>query len=78
MNEVNNLQLKTLFLSGLPNDNRGNVVINAKGETNILLSGSSNLSNFLGDLPGVSYNFFFSRVWTGSTISNSILAEGYC
>jgi glutathione synthase/RimK-type ligase-like ATP-grasp enzyme len=60
MNEVNNLQLKTLFLSGLPNDNRGNVVINAKGETDILLSGSSNLSNFLSDLPGVNYNFFLA------------------
>jgi glutathione synthase/RimK-type ligase-like ATP-grasp enzyme len=58
MNAVNYNQLKTLFLSGLPNDNRGHIVINIKGQTNILLSGSANLGNFLADLPGENYNFY--------------------
>jgi glutathione synthase/RimK-type ligase-like ATP-grasp enzyme len=60
MNAVNYNQLKTLFLSGIPNDNRGNVVINTKGQTNIVLSGSANLANFLADLPGVNYNFYLA------------------
>jgi glutathione synthase/RimK-type ligase-like ATP-grasp enzyme len=60
MNTVDYGQLKILFLSGVPNDNRGNIVIDAKGKTNILISGSANLANFLADLPGVSYNFYLA------------------
>lgn len=52
--------MKTLFIGGVPDSGKADVVTAPQGDLSVVVSGSSNLSNYLAALPGDKAQFYMA------------------
>ena len=52
--------MKTLFIGGVPDNGKADVVTTPKGDLSVVVSGSSNLSHYLAALPGDKAQFYLA------------------